>query len=55
MQEAGKSLFLVFAPVIIFELYACQSIMQIKSTLEMLFFCGHFFNNHVHVYIDMYG
>jgi len=31
MQEAGKSIFLVFAPVIIFELYACRSIMQISN------------------------
>jgi len=44
MQEAGKSVFLVFAPVIIF---------YIKSMLETLFFCGNFFNNYV--YIDMYG
>jgi len=31
MQEADKSVFLVFAPVIISELYACRSIMQISN------------------------
>jgi len=31
IQEADKSIFLVFAPVIIFELYACRSILPISS------------------------
>jgi len=31
MQEAGMSILLVFAPVVIFELYACRSIMQISN------------------------
>jgi len=40
MQEADKSIFLVFAPVIT----VCLPIYyaNIKSTLEMLFFCVHF-------------
>jgi len=31
MQEVGQSIFLVFAPVIIFELHAFRSIMQISN------------------------
>jgi len=31
MQEAGQSTFQVFATVIIFQLYACLSIMQISN------------------------
>jgi len=56
MQEAGKSIFLVFAPVILFELFACRSIIQISNLRQKRYFSvGIFFNNHVHVYIDMYG
>jgi len=44
MQEADKSVFLVFAPVIISELYACRSIMLLYQIYaKTLFFCGHFF------------
>jgi len=68
MQQAGKSIEeLILVTYLLTEviisgfcshyhfLTLCLSIYfaNIKSTLETLLFCGHFFNNHV--YIDMYG
>jgi len=53
MQEADKSIFLVFALVIIFNSTLANLLCNIKSTIETLFLWA-FFQTTI-VYIDMYG
>jgi len=54
MQEAGKSIFMVFAPVIIFELYTCRSIMQIYQIYDRnVIFLWAFFSTTMYILICM--
>jgi len=53
MQEAGKSIILVFAPIIIFNSTLANLLCKYQIYDKNVIFLWAFFNNHV--YIDMYG